>query len=120
MSSKNPTSDSHQVGPATNAGPAAGQWLDIVAAAAFLFVSRTHVEKLVADGFLGPVSRADDGRVLVLDSAVASYEVRAKQAQKRGLAKMVSASKKLGLYAQEDEAVAHLRREGKSTLTKRK
>lgn len=123
MSPRNPKSSAaQQADPAT--GPRAGkpadeQWLDVVAAASLLSMSRAYVEKLVEDGLLGEVRRTDDGPVFVLDSAVASYKARLKQAQKRGLAQMVAASKRAGLYAREDEAVAQLRREGTSTPGKR-
>lgn len=79
-------------------------------AAKLLFVSRTHVNKLVEEGLLGDVRTTNGGHRRIPRAAVLAYKVEIKRKQATGLDKMMEATASFGGY---DEEMAALPVRGK-------
>lgn len=74
-------------------------------AAELLFVSRTHINKLMDAGTLQGVIRTEGGHRRVPKASVLAYKAESKARQARGLDRMIESSQRLGLYEAELEGI---------------
>lgn len=74
-------------------------------AAKLLFVSRTHVNKLVREGLLGEVRSTEGGHRRIPRAAVLAYKAEMKIKQGRALDKMMEATARMGGYDEETAAL---------------
>jgi len=74
-------------------------------AAALLHVSYAYLEKLIAEGKLGDISRTSTGQSLIKRTAVLGYREEMRARQKEGLNTMTEASVRAGLYDDELEGL---------------
>ncbi|MGF6505889.1 excisionase family DNA-binding protein [Paraburkholderia sp. 32] len=84
--------------------------LTIEEAARLLFVSRTHLNKLLDDGKLSGVRTTEDGQRRIPRTTVVAYREQMRAAQKEGLNRMVESTDRMGLYDAELEGLPERRR----------
>ncbi len=85
--------------------PTDDEFLTSEKAAELLFVSRTHVNKLMDTGTLQGVIRTEGGHRRVPKASISAYKAASKLRQASGLARMTEASQRLGLYEAELEGI---------------
>lgn len=85
--------------------------LTVEETAKLLFVSQSHVHKLLQRGDLTAIQDTPEGAVHVLRTAVLEYRKKMRAAQKAGLDAMMEASERLGLYDQEIEGLPNHRKD---------
>jgi excisionase family DNA binding protein len=81
------------------------QELTIEDAAALLFVSQGHVRKLLSAGELNGVHVFADSEVRINRDAILALKERMRAEQKDGLAAMIEASERIGLYDTDAEGL---------------
>ncbi|MFL9908924.1 helix-turn-helix domain-containing protein [Paraburkholderia sp. RL17-337-BIB-A] len=87
------------------------EMLTVEEAAKILFVSRTHVRKLLERGDLTAIQQAPESTVQLLRAAVLQYKNEMRARQKAGIQAMMDASERLGLYDQELEGLPNPRKD---------
>ena len=85
--------------------------LTVEETAKLLFVSQSHVHKLLQRGDLTAIQDTPESAVHVLRTAVLEYRKKMRAAQKAGLDAIVEASDRLGLYEMELEDLPHRRKD---------
>ena len=72
--------------------------VDVVEAAAILFVSRPYLRKLVENGKLPGVRITDEGEVRISRADLFAYKERQRASQRKAREELAEVSQRLGLY----------------------
>ncbi len=97
--------DDAEIVQAVSPMPEAGDALTSEEAAKLLNVSRTHINRLVADNKLGSVAFTEGGHRRILRAAVLAYKAESFARHQRALTDMVRAGEDAGMYDNELDGI---------------